>query len=86
VCLVHDGVHSVGQEERDGDDVEVLERYLVVLLSLLLGLGQDVLIFEDDSVRDGRVRRWADANVHDSRYLPEFYDDTHPLREENHPA
>lgn len=45
-----------------------------------------MFVFEDKAVLEEGVRRWADADVDDSSYFPEFEQYTHALAEEDHPT
>ena len=45
-----------------------------------------MFVFEGDAVGEEGVGGGADTDVDDGGYFPEFEEDAHSLREEDHPA
>jgi len=89
VGVVHQAVNSVCDEKRHGQDVQVAEGNLIVLLGLLLGLRKLVLVLEDNNIgQEGkeRVCRWrTQANINRLGDLPGLQKDTKALAGKNHP-
>ena len=84
--FVLEGVGSVGEEERDGYDVDILECYGVVFFGFLLGFRENVFVFKGDPVWEEPIWGWAETNVDYGGDFPEFENNTHDLGKENHPT
>jgi hypothetical protein len=64
MCLVHEGVDGIREEERDGDHVEILESNSIVFLGLLFGIRKDVLVLEGNPIGDkGALGSGPDPNI-----------------------
>lgn len=89
VCVVHQAVPSICEEQRHRNDVKVAERNLIILLGLLLSLGKLVLVLEDNNVGqepEEGARRWrTQADINCLGNLPELQKNTEALAGKNHP-
>lgn len=50
--VVFQGVGSVGEQEGDGDHVEVFEGYFVIFFGLFFSFREGVFVFEGNAVWD----------------------------------